>query len=67
LVFDENIPNSLKASTRKKRVLPSLTVHQKWQGFFRSDDNKKELYSFLSEQVVTVANEDKQVIATNGT
>ena len=74
LVFDEYIRNSLKASTREKRgtgtrrkVLPSVTVPQNWQDFLRSDDNKKELFSFLSKQVVTVAIEDKQVIATNGT
>ena len=74
LVFDEYIPNTLKASTREKRgicarrkVLPSVTVPRDWQDFLRSDDNKKELFSFLSEQVVTAAIENKQVIATNGT
>ena len=56
LVWDEYIPNSLKACTREKRgtgarrrVLPSVTVPRNWQDFLRSDDNKKELLSFLSE------------------
>ena len=55
----------LKASTREKRgpgarrrVLPSVTIPRNWQDFLRSDDNKKELLSFLPEQVVTVAIED---------
>ena len=55
----------LKASTREKRgtgarrrVLPSVTIPRNWQDFLRSDDNKKELFSFLPEQVVTVAIED---------
>ena len=55
----------LKASTRergstgaRRRVLPSVTIPRNWQEFLRSDDNKKGLFSFLQEQVVTVAIED---------
>ena len=62
LVRDEYIPNSLKASTRQKRgtgarrrVLPSAVVPQNWQEFLRLDNNKKELFLFLSEQVVKMA------------
>ena len=54
LVWDEYIPNSLKACTREKRgtgarrrVLPSVIVPRNWQDFLRSDDNKKELFMTL--------------------
>ena len=62
LVWDEYIPNSLKASTRQKRdtgarrrVLPSAMVAQNWQEFLCLDNNKKELLLFFSEQVVKMA------------
>ena len=72
LVWDEYIPNNLKASTRQKRgtgvrrrVLPSM-VPRNWQEFFRLDDTKKELFLFLSEQVMKMAIEGKQIIVTKG-
>ena len=71
LVRDEYIPNSLKASTRQKRgtgarrrVLPSAVVPQNWQEFLRLDNKKKELFLFLSEQVVKMAIEGRQIIVT---
>lgn len=74
LVWDEYIPNSLKACTREKRGtgarrrdLPSVTVPRNWQDFLRSDDNKKELFTFLSEQAMTIVIESKQIVATHGT
>ena len=56
LVWDEYIPNSLKACTREKRgtgarrrVLPSVTVPRNWQDFLRSDDNNRNCsHSFRS-------------------
>ena len=72
LVWDEYIPNNLKASTRQKRrtgarrrVLPSM-VPRNWQEFFRLDDTKKELFLSLSEQVMKMAIEGKQIIVTKG-
>ena len=72
LVRDEYIPNSFKASTRQKRgtgarrrVLPSAVVPQNWQEFLRLDNNKKELFLFLSEQVVKMEIEGRQIIVTN--
>ena len=74
LAWDEYIPNSLKACTREKRgtgarmrVLPSVIVPRNWQDFLRSDDNKKELFTFLSEQAMTIVIEGKQIVATHGT
>ena len=72
LVWDEYIRNNLKASTRQKRgtgarrrVLPSM-VPRNWQEFFRLDDTKKELFLFLSEQVMKMAIEGKHIIVTKG-
>ena len=74
LVFHGYNHKSLKPSTREKkgtgarrRVLPSVTVPRKWQHYLRSDDNKKELFSFLSEQVMTVAIEDSYDIVREDT
>ena len=36
-----------------------------WQAFLRVDENKTELFEFLSEQSVTLGN-GKQVISTKG-
>ena len=65
-MWDEYIPNSLKASTRQKRdtgdrrrVLPSAMVAQNWQEFLCLDNNKKELLLFFSEQVVKMAIEGR--------
>ena len=72
LVWDEYIPNSLKASTRQKRgtgarrrVLPSAMVPRNWQEFLRLD-NKKELFLFLSERVVKMVIEGKQIKVSKG-
>ena len=55
LVRDEYIRNSLKVSTRQPR---------NWQEFLGLDNNKKELFLFLSEQVVKIAIEGRQIIVT---
>ena len=71
-MWDECIPNSLKASTRQKRgagarrrVIPSAMVPRNWQEFLRLD-NKKELFLFLSEQVVKMVIEGKQIKVSKG-
>ena len=70
-MWDEDIPNSLKASARQKtgigarrRVLPSAVVLRNWQEFLRLDNNKKELFIFVSEQVERTAIEGKQISYT---
>ena len=35
--------------------------------FLRSDDNKNELFTFLSEKAMTILIEGKQIVATHGT
>ena len=71
--WDEHLAKSLKATTRaqrgkgaRKRVLPSATIPQNWQTFLRSDENKKELFAFLSQQAGKIETDGKQVIVTNG-
>ena len=41
-------------------------VLRNWQEFLRLDNNKKELFLFVSEQVVRTAIEGKQIIVTRG-
>ena len=73
LVWDECILNSLKASARQKRgtgarrrVLPFAMVLRNWQEFLRLDNKKKELFLFVSEQVVRTAIKGKQIIVIRG-
>ena len=49
-VFVPYITKSLENVQRVDLVWDeSVTVPQNWQDFLRSDDNKKELFTFLSE------------------
>ena len=41
-------------------------VPRNWQEFFRLDNNKKELFLFLSEKVVKMAIEGRQIVVTKG-
>ena len=54
IVWDECIPDSLKASTRTKReistrrrVFPNSETPGNWQLFLRLEENKQELFKFL--------------------
>ena len=50
-----------------QRVQPSAKLPKKWKDFLRVDENKQELFSFLSEQIVTLAAVDgKEIYATHG-
>ena len=72
IVWDVYMPESLKASTRqrrgrgtRRRVLPSATLPKNWKEFLRVNGNKKEVFFFLSEQIITLAAVDgKEVYAT---
>ena len=70
LVWDVYKPESLKADTRSKRgkgirrrVEASSVVPQNWREFLRIDENKTELFSFLSTQVSGI-DTNKQIITT---
>ncbi|KAG7161876.1 hypothetical protein Hamer_G007542 [Homarus americanus] len=60
---------SLKATVRcnhgkgiRRRVTASGPLPSNWQNFLRNSDNKEELFSFLSEQLVV--KESKQLVLT---
>jgi hypothetical protein len=74
VVFDEYIKDSLKSATREQRgsggrlrVMATVKTPSNWQKFLRVDENKRELFTFLSNQVVqnglTV---DADIVATVG-
>jgi hypothetical protein len=74
LVWDTYLPFSLKASTRAKRgtgvrvhVGPQVPIPSNWQEFLRDDQNKSELFKFLSECTVCLTlPESKCILATSG-
>ena len=59
LVWDQYRADSLKCATRAKRgtgyrqrVVPTSAMPTSWQDFLRVDENKVELFSFLSNHVI---------------
>lgn len=74
LVWDIYLPASLKASTRqkrgqgtRKRVSPSTLMPKNWKDFLRVNENKTELFSFLSRVVFNLPVPDgKKLYATDG-
>ena len=69
-----DIPNSSKNATREKRrkgvhrrVLSTTVIPRDWKGFLRVDENKTELFSFLSHEVTCQPTTVGKVIyATDG-
>jgi len=74
LVWDVYLLTSLKASTRqrrgkgaRKRVAPSTLMPKNWKEFLRVDENKTELFAFLSREAVHLpVTEGKELYATYG-
>jgi hypothetical protein len=71
IVWDEYVPESLKANARSKRgkgvrrrVEPSSAIPGNWQAFLRIDENKTELFSFLATRVAHM-DTHKHVITTH--
>ena len=71
VVFDEYLPGSLKAATRKKigkcirrPVERSSSIPRNWQGFLQIDENKVELFSFLAMKIAAKQTE-KQIFSTH--
>lgn len=72
LVWDQYFKNSLKTSARarrgrgvRRRVQAETTIPANWHEFLRIDENKTELFEFLSEESMSIES-DKIVIATSG-
>ena len=74
VVWDEYITNSLKDVTRQKRgkgiqrrVASTTHLPKNWRDFLRVNENKTELFNFLSQQIASVTTDEGKVIyATNG-
>lgn len=75
VVWDEYIPESLKESTREKRgtgirrkVGCKVKLPQNWIKFLRDNDNKKELFQFLTDKVESFSFPDNCIVnITKGT
>ena len=73
IVFDQYLPNSLKASTRvkrgkgvRRRVTPTADLPRNWADFLHVDENKSELFHFLSVSIADTNFVGKQVFVTDG-
>ena len=69
VVWDEYVHGSLKAYTRsirgkgsRRRVESSSAMPRNWQEFLRNDDNKNELFSFLSLKTANLETEGQIII-----
>ena len=69
VVWDEYIHGSLKAYTRstrgkgsRRRVESSNAMPRNWKEFLRNDDNKAELFSFLSLKTASLETESQIII-----
>ena len=67
LVWDRYDSNSLKATARKHRgigirrhVVPAAPVPRNWQAFLRSNENKTELFKFLSGMLASMTLQHRQ-------
>ena len=73
-MWDVYISDSLKGTTRQKRgkgirrrVAPSTQIPRNWKDFLRVDENKTELFKFLSQQAICLPiDESKVIYATDG-
>ena len=74
LVWDTDIDNSVKSSTRQKRgkgirrkVAGKHKVPGYWREFLQDEINKKELFDFLSQKIASAEYPDgKEVFVTSG-
>ena len=73
VVWDQYLPNSLKASTRRLRgkgigrhVKPTTRIPANWESFLGCNENKRELFNFLADCVTAndMSNEGKYILST---
>ena len=71
LVWDRYLENSLKQGTReargtgtRRRVCDNAAIPLNWKSFLRLDDNKKELFQYLTAGVQSLRISDVDVIST---
>ena len=74
IVWDEYILHSLKNVTRQKRgkgirrrVTSTIQLPKNWRDFLHMNENKAELFNFLSQQIASsITDEGKVIYAANG-
>jgi len=72
LMWDRYLPGSLKSMTRerrgkgvRRRVGASVAVPGQWQNFLHVDENKTELFSFLSTEIIkSFEDQTKELVVT---
>jgi hypothetical protein len=73
IIWDQYMPDSLKASTRAKRgkgvrrrVVAASDLPRNWADFLHVDENKTELFHFLSQLVSATYFHGRLVLITDG-
>ena len=76
VIWDRYFANSLKQSTREKRmhhgsaqrrrVLSDSPIPINWEGFLRIEENKDELFCYLSESMKAYDTRNKVLVSTLG-
>lgn len=68
VVWDVYRPDSLKAALREKRGKGTRkrVAPKNWKSFLSVNDNKTELFLFLSQQLVRLQTGEKEIYATHG-
>jgi hypothetical protein len=73
VVWDVYRIDSLKKRTRqkrgtgtRKRVVAEARLPVNWKSFLRVDENKTELFQYLSQQIVSLHFDDKEIYSTYG-
>ena len=72
LVWDRYIPDSLKQGTRssrgavgaRRRVCDMAVIPANWKSFLRSDDNKQELFKYLSQAATSIQLPNVTIVST---
>ena len=74
VIWDRYLPDSLKQSTREKRmnlgttqrqrVLPTAPIPTSWESFLRGEDNKNELFHNLSDSMKSYNTYGKILVST---
>ena len=71
IVWNVYIDDSLKKGARdhrgggtRRKVTPSTPIPKNWQSFLRVDQNKEELFHLLSEQVIHIQSDEKEIYST---
>lgn len=74
IVWDVYLHDSLKATTRerrgkgvRRRVSSTTMIPRHWKDFLHVDENKTELFTFLSQRIACLSTGEKCIYVTDGT